>query len=221
LAGATFGLVEAVRDAERKFDEYTPGYRELHVQVRSIQKAVRKLADDIDDLHQQRQRISFSDDVDQSRIDKIQQRIARLETEQKALEDGIPDTWEAARSEFLALAKAEKMARLKYRQNADDSYETVRTVQKMIAQTDALSALQQRVDPLIEQIRQLPADAGEDVLKAYENDLDKLTETHRITSILSRAKRALRGTVLHNLPLNCILTIRRLQLRWACVCSNA
>jgi hypothetical protein len=63
----------------------------------------------------------------------------------------------------------------------------------MISQSDALTALQQKIDPLIEQVRQLPADDGLDVLKAYENDLDRLTETHRISSKLSRAKRALRG----------------------------
>ena len=192
-AGATFGLVEAVRVAERKFDEYTPGYRPLHVQVREIQKAVRKLAEDIEELNQQRQRIAFSDNVDQSRIDKILERIARLEREQKELEAGIPDTWEPARAEFLTLAKAEKMARLKYRQNADDSYAIVGTVQKMISQSDALTALQQKIDPLIEQVRQLPPDDGLDVLKAYEDDLDRLTETHRISSKLSRAKRTLRG----------------------------
>ena len=51
----------------------------------------------------------------------------------------------------------------------------------------------QQIDPLIEQIRQLPAEEGLDVLKAYQIEIDKLTETHPITSKLSRAKRALRG----------------------------
>ncbi len=193
LAGATFGLVEAVRTSERKLDEFTPGYRPLHVEVRLIQKAVRKLAEDIEKLNQQRQRIVFSEAVDQSRIDNILEHIARLESAQKELEAGIPASWEPARAEFIALAKAEKMARLKYRQNSDDSYAIVVTVQKMVSQADALSALQVQVDPLIEQIRQLPADEGLNALKAYEIEIDKLTETHRITSKLSRAKRVLRG----------------------------
>jgi tripartite ATP-independent transporter DctM subunit len=193
LAGATFGLVEAVRTSERKFGEFTPGYRPLHVEVRLIQKAVRKLAEDIEELNQQRQRITFSETVDQSRIDNILERIARLESDQKELEAGIPASWESARAEFIALAKAEKMARLKYRQNSDDSYAIVVTVQKMISQIDALTMLQGQVDPLIDQIRQLPADEGLDVLKAYGIEIDELTETHRITSKLSRAKRVLRG----------------------------
>jgi tripartite ATP-independent transporter DctM subunit len=192
-AGATFDLVEAVRVAERNFEEFTPGYRPLHVQVRQIQKAVRKLADDIDELNQQRQRIAFSDSVDQSRIDKILERIAMLEREQKELEAGIPDTWEAARAEFLALAKAEKMARQKYRQNTDDSYEIVATVQKMISQTDALAALLQQIDPLIERVRQLPAEEALDALKTFETEIDKLTETYPVSSKLAPAKRALRG----------------------------
>jgi hypothetical protein len=166
----------------------------LHVEVRLIQKAVRKLADDIEELNQQRQRIVFSEAVDQSRIDNILEHIASLESAQKELEAGIPASWEPARAEFIALAKAEKMARLKYRQNSDDSYAIVVTVQKMVSQADALSALQVQIDPLIEQIRQLPADEGLDVLKAYQIEIDKLKETHRITSKLSRAKRVLRGS---------------------------
>ena len=193
LAGATFELIEVVRVTEHKFEEFTTDYRPLHVEVRLIQKAVRKLADDIEELNQQRQRIAFSEDVDQSRIDNILERIARLESTQKELEAGIPVNWESARAEFIALAKAEKMARLKDRQNADDSYAIVGTVQKMISQTDALTALQLQVDPLIDQIRQLPADEGLDVLKAYGIEIDELTETHGITSKLSRAKRVLRG----------------------------
>jgi len=193
LAGATFGLVEAVRVAERKFEDFAPGYRPLHLQVRRIQKSVRKLAADIEDLNQQRQRIAFSENVDQTRIDAILERIAVLESEQKELEAGIPDTWEPARAEFNSLAKAEKMARLKYRQSVDDSYSVIVTLQSMIADTKALEALQGKVEPLVELVRQNAADAGLDAIKAYQEQLDRLSETHRITAKLSRAKRNLRG----------------------------
>jgi len=67
------------------------------------------------------------------------------------------------------------------------------TVQQMISEKDALKELQAQIDPLIDQIRELPTDAGLDAVKAYGIEVDKLTETHRITSKLSRAKRALRG----------------------------
>ena len=192
-AAATFALVDAVRIAAGRLEDYSPGYRPLHEQVRLIQKSARKLEDKAEELEEQRQRIAFAETVDQQRIDEILTIIARLEGEQKELLAHIPERWDVARAEFTTLADDLNKARRKYRQNADDSYAIVVTVQKMISQTDALTTLQQQIDPLIEQIRQLTGKEGLDALKAYGIEIDKLTETHRITSKLSRAKRSLRG----------------------------
>ena len=161
--------------------------------MRQIQKSARKIGAGIEELEEQRQRLKFAEAVDQQSIDDILAASADLETQQKELLASIPETWQAAREEFKTLASAEKRARLKYRQNSDDSYAIVVTVQKMISEADALMALQEQVDPLIERVRQLPANEALDAVKAYEIEVDKLTETHRITSKLSRAKRTLRG----------------------------
>ena len=193
LAGATFSLVEAVRVAERELEKYSPGYRPLHQQVRRIQKSARKLENKIEELEEQRQRQKFADIVDQQLIDNILATSASLEIEKADLLATIPDSWTAARAEFKTLASAEKRARLKYRQNSDDSYAIVVTVQQMIAETNELTALLEQIDPLIEQVRQLPAGEALDAVKAYQIEIDKLTETHPITSKLSPAKRALRG----------------------------
>ena len=154
---------------------------------------MRRHAEEIDELNQQRQRITFSENVDQNRIDGILAAIARLESEQKALQATIPDGWEDARARFNELAKAEKMARLKYRQNADDSYAVVVMLREMISQSDELLALQGRIEPLLQAIEAQPADVALDAIEELEDEIDKLTETHRVTSRLSRARRALRG----------------------------
>ncbi len=193
LAGNTFALVDAVRVAEKALVEYSPGYRPLHVEVRQIQKAIRKLGEVIDEKEQQRQRIKFSENVDQARMDEILAEIAILEQQQNQLEAGIPAEWTDARARFVNLAKTETTARRKYRQNVDDSYAVIVMMQRMISETDALRALEAGIDPLIAVVREQSADAALDAVKAYEIEIDKLTETHRITSKLSRAKRELRG----------------------------
>ena len=193
MAAGTFELVDKVRQAERELEEYSPQYRPQHIEVRRIQKSIRKLGDEIEELNQQRQRISFSENVDQQRIEKILATIAGLKQEQQRLETEIPETWTAARAEFDRLAKAEKIARLKYRQNVDDSYAAILLVQKMLSQTDALAALQSRIDPLIAQLRQDSAEVALEAVDTLADQIDRLSETHRITSKLSRAKRALRG----------------------------
>jgi len=193
MAGKTFELVAAVRAAESKLAAYSPEYRPLHVEVRRIQKEIRKLGEEIEELDQQAQRIKFSDNVDQRRIDEIQAKIGMVKDEQKRLAAEIPAGWDEARAQFTSLAKAEKTARLRYRQNVDDSYATIPLMQTMLAQTDALAALQSRIDPLIAHLRQDSAEVALEAVDTLADEIDKLSETYRITAKLSRAKRALRG----------------------------
>jgi hypothetical protein len=53
--------------------------------------------------------------------------------------------------------------------------------------------LQGEFEPLLELIRSQSPEEGLEAIKALEFKIDELTETHRIKSKLSRAKRALRG----------------------------
>jgi tripartite ATP-independent transporter DctM subunit len=193
-AGAAFAMIEEIRAAEKALEDYSPGYRPLHVEVRQIQKTVRKIRRTIEKLEQERQRIAFADTVDEQRVERITSKIAELETEVKALEEGISPNWEDARAKFEALAKAETRTRREYRQNVDDSYSMIVTMRKMIDETDQLEALQGEFDPLLELIRTQSSDDGLEAIKALELEIDKLTETHRIKSKLTRAKRALRGS---------------------------
>ena len=189
----TFAMVRAVRDAEGELAAFTPGYRPLHLEVRRIQKTIRRLAADIDELEQQRQRIQFSDAPDQESIDRILQTIGELEQEQKRLEGEIPAEWDEQRKQFNTLAGAEKTARLRYRQNVDDSYDALVLLQKMLAETPRLAEFQARVDSLASQVSAQSAEAALDAVDAVGDEIDRLSETHRITARLSRAKRALRG----------------------------
>ena len=193
-AAATFDLVEEIRAASRAVEDYAPGYRPLHVEVRRIQRQIRKLNKRIEEADQDRQRIAYDATVDQEKIDQLVTKIAEYETERDQLTASIPDNWELERDKFANLAKAEKRARQKYRQNSDESYETIVLMQQVFADTEALAGLQDRFPTLIDVIQQESAEAALDAVKAVESDIDRLSETHRIKSNLSKAKRALRGS---------------------------
>ncbi len=193
-AGDAFAMIEDVRAAERALEDYSPGYRPLHIEVRQIQRKVRKLKKEIDELNQQRQRVAFEEPVDEKRVEKILTKIAGLEAKNKTLLASIPENWEDARAKFETLAKKETKARREYRQNVDDSYGLIVTMRKMISETDKLKALQDEFDPLLALIREQSPEDGLAAIKVLELEIDRLTESHRINSKLSRAKRALRGT---------------------------
>jgi tripartite ATP-independent transporter DctM subunit len=193
-AGKVFAMIDEIRISEKALEEFSPGYRPLHIEVRQTQKNVRKLERQIEDLNEDRQRIAFNEPVDEKRIEEILARIDELKTQSEALTASIPDNWEAARAEFETLAKAETRARRQYRQTVDDSYGMIATMRKMIGETDQLVGLQGEFEPLLELVRTQSPEPGLEAIKLLEIEIDKLTETHRIKSKLSRAKRALRGT---------------------------
>jgi chromosome segregation ATPase len=192
-ADASFDLIEEVRVTSKALQDYSPGYRPQHIEVRRVQKTMRKLKRGIDELQQQRQRANLADNVDEQRTEKLRGEISALEAEISSLEEGIPASWTGARAKFEALAKAENSARRKYRQNADDSYGMIVTMRQILAETDALVALQNRFDPLLDLVQQQPPADGLNAVKSLSNEIDLLTETHRINAKLTRAKRALRG----------------------------
>ncbi len=192
-ANDAFMMVDAIRKDARNLDEYSPQYRPLHVQVRRIQKQIRKLERRIEELEQDRQRLGADESVSEKRIEKIINSITGLKAEQDALAASIPDNWEDAHTEFKKLAQAEKRSRQKYRQNVDESYELIVTMRRMIAEAETLAGLKGRFAPLVDIIsRQSPAE-GLEAIKALEQEINLLTETHRVNSKLSRAKRVLRG----------------------------
>ena len=192
-AGKTFALAEEIRVTSSRVQEYSPGYRPLHVEVRRIQKNVRKLESKVAELTQDRQRISNSEQVDETRISEILANIAKIETEIDTLGAGIPDQWEASHAEFVSLAKAEKKARQKYRRNVDESYEMVITMRRMIVELDQLEALEERFPSLFDAIQNQSPDNAMAAIKIVGADLDNLTEMHRVKSKLSKSRKALRG----------------------------
>ncbi len=192
-AGAAFTMIEDIRKAETAVGNYAPGYRPLHVETRRIQRDVRRLERDIRELTDEGQRIKFEEPVDEEALNRINARIAGLEAERDTLAASVPAEFESRYAEFKQLSRAETTARRKYRQNVDDSYDLIRIMRRMLTETEQVAALQDRYDPLLESIRSLSPAEGLEAIKALEFDIDSLTETHRIKSPLSRAKRALRG----------------------------
>ncbi len=193
LAGSVYERIDDIDAAERELAAYEPEYRPIHLQVRTIQRQMRKIKDEIDELEQERQRISFAETVDEDRIERIRAHVRELEASHDALEASIPETWEEARGRFEDLSKGAKRTRLRYRQTVDDSYDTIRTLRRMIADADALPPLEAELVALREFIAAESPEAGLEAIAGPELALDKLSETHQVTSKLSRAKRALRG----------------------------
>lgn len=192
-AGNTFAMVEKIRETSSKLEDYSIEYRPLHVEARQIQKLARRVGKQIEVLQDNRQRLRFSETVDDDKIAEIETQIASLEKEQAALLAQVPDTWESAREQFKSLAKSASRARQAYRRNVDESYETVAILRRMLSETEQLQDSDGRILPLIEVIKAQPPKEAMNIIKSVETEIDSLTNVNRVKSLLSKARRALRG----------------------------
>ncbi len=192
-AGNTFAMVDTIRQTADKLEEYSIEYRPIHIEVRQIQKQARNLGKQIEILQDNRQRLRFAETIDEAKIADIDSNISMLEKEQAARLIQIPDNWEPARKKFKSLAKAASRARQDYRLNVDESFETIVTLRRMLSQGSELEVSNDKILPLIEVIKSQPPKQAMDIIKSVEKDIDSLTEMNRVKSLLSKARRALRG----------------------------
>ncbi|MCP4488901.1 MAG: TRAP transporter large permease subunit [Gammaproteobacteria bacterium] len=192
-AGKTFTMVERIRRSAAELDAYSVEYRPLHIEVRRLQKSMHKIDKQIKQLKQDKQRISFEENIPETAVDDIDREISDLEIRRKTIATQIPENWQPSREKFESLAKVSKRARQAYRQNVDESYETITVLQHMLSEHDQLKGLLVKVESLVDVIQNQMAENAMETAKAVEGEIDLLTETHRIKSKLSKARRALRG----------------------------
>jgi len=196
-AERSFDLIRDIRTAKIKLDEIIPGYELLHREVRAIQGDIRSHRDKAEHANKERQRLSYEENTPEEKVIALDMVIEKAKLDQVELEKLIPEQWGPARKEYVSLAKAEKMARQKYRRNADESYETLVNVQKMVADSEPLKALGPELEGLKAVIRDAEPKQAMETIKAVGAKFDTLKNAHTIKSKLSKARRFLRAKKLN------------------------
>ena len=192
-AEQTFAMVEAVQSTAHQLQTYAIEYRPLHIEVRQIQKEARRLDKKIEILEDDLRRLNFSETIDDHAIIQIKAEIAELQKQQAAWLAQIPVHWQPAHEKFKALATATTRARQDYRLNVDESYQTIMTMKQLLSQTGQLEKLNAKILPLIPVIKTQPPKAAMQAIKSVRADFDTVIEINRVKSLLSKARRALRG----------------------------
>ncbi|MFT5707754.1 MAG: TRAP-type mannitol/chloroaromatic compound transport system permease large subunit [Oceanospirillaceae bacterium] len=194
-AANTFALVKDIEIAELALDEFSPGYRPLHIEVRAIQKKVRS----IDKKTKQNLKIisrAKGDAEQDALVAKLTIVNAEMLADKKQLETKIPAQWKEQRAQFELLAGALKKARSKYRNNVDGAYEPIVEMTKTIAAAQELAAMESTVLELKQVIlgvtTKAEAKPAMEVIKGVERQLGSIAATSAIKTKLSKARRALK-----------------------------
>jgi len=188
----TFNLVEKIRAAEEDLAAYSPEYRPHHEFVRGLQRKIRNISLEVEELKKDWTRGSRSDSPDKESLSLIKTKIEKEEASIASLQSQIPETWPGIRKRYVELEKAEKIARRNYRNNVDQAYETIQELQKVISGADKLASLEQQLAALEEIVVNKPAKAAMDRIKESERALGKVAGTSSIKSKLSKARRVLK-----------------------------
>ncbi|SES14682.1 TRAP transporter, DctM subunit [Tranquillimonas rosea] len=182
-ARESFTLMDEIRAAEEAVAAAAPEYRPQHTMVRDLQSEVRGLSERIEEL-ETRIRRGFGDTEAQEAT------LEQLQSEREAIQSQIPEGWDDVHAEFATLTDEERRARLTYRRTVDDAYEPVPRLQAIIADADALAALEDEVAGL--QDADLEAMDGETADQRFgevESRVGEVAGADDIRGLLADARR--------------------------------
>ena len=141
----TFAIVKKLQKTEQEYDLFTKDYKDLHFDVRKIQKKVRKIDQKIKKLKAE---IRNLDDDNLSAKNKLELKIENYELEIKELQNKIPEIWKTKNGEFEILHKAKNTRTKRYRKNVDEAYETLDQIVMFINDNEKLKELSPEIKEL-------------------------------------------------------------------------
>jgi len=188
-AVAVFDRRDDVLKAEAQVSSAAPAYRPLHSEVRSIQKDILKIDQE---LKKTKTEINRSTSGDQA-FDALVAHAAELKTRRQQVEKSIPANWKVEDGKFAGLMQTEKLSRRKYQRTSDKAYEVVGELVSMISSTDKLAGLGTDLKQLGDRIKGLKPKQASKVIATTSKMFNSIKGTRDIKKNLSKAGRALRG----------------------------
>jgi tripartite ATP-independent transporter DctM subunit len=187
----SFNLIEEVKGSRSEFERFKIAYRPIHQDARAIE---RKLIT----LNKQMELASESiSDLTKSGIDYVlldkQIRLKKtLQQNFDQLKSNLPSQWSNSKQRFDQLFELANKASRNYRRNADESYQVIQIMQKMISENESLRANLPNLKLLVTAIEKQPALQAIEQIKNYTDRLADFTNVSSVQTSLSKARRILK-----------------------------
>jgi len=178
---------EAHAAVEGASDAYRPVLRN----VRQIEKRIRRIEAEMDDLSTRVSRMH--DESLAGKRAQGEEDLAVMQGEIDALRAQIPADWEDTYGTFSHLVKAENNARNLYRRQADTAYEAPEELLAVLDATDAFIALEGPLRDMRATIENLPEDEAQVLVNDLAKLFGKVDGARDVKSALSKARKALKG----------------------------
>ncbi len=195
LAGIdnTFDLIKQTAVTEAALAEASPEFRPVHRVVRQLEHDIRKITRTLDENKTLLSRTRGDDEAAAKRREGFEGRIEELYRQIEALEAKVPDEWDTVYAAYADLQKADAKARLDYRRNVDDAYSKLVEIIRIIDASEAVAASRARIEALRTVVDDPDSKAAAEEFKTVSGTLSGVAGAGEISSLLSKARRALRG----------------------------
>ncbi|MBE9551830.1 MAG: TRAP transporter large permease subunit, partial [Proteobacteria bacterium] len=194
-AAMTFDLVAGIRAAEAAVLAKANAYRPLLSQVRMIQRDMRRLAFESEEISNWISRLSSASDEEKAELPRLEARIKELEAKKADLEAQIPESWAQQSKTMQALQQAEDKARKSYRRNVDNAYTPIAEIVAVVGATDRLEAIRGDIEALKDIVRNAEIAESVEIFKGVEKTVGKIEGAREIRTLLSKARRAIKAKV--------------------------
>ncbi|MEO0798416.1 MAG: TRAP transporter large permease subunit [Pseudomonadota bacterium] len=185
-ADEVFQRLETIKTASAAVEAAKPGYQPLHIEVRALERDMRKFRREIEAMD----RIARRRTTAPEERAKLEARIAKDQEEIKKLQARVPSNWDTDHKAFVELQKTDTNARRQYRRAADDAYAPIAELRATVAGAEALAALKPKVVGLEARLAGATKKSFTKIVRAVERELREIEGTNGIRRLLSRARRA-------------------------------
>jgi len=185
----TFKLLDDIKATEVTLKQAVPAYSPLHVQVREIQRDVRKAQAELKHLRTTLSRTRGDDDAAKAARELLQAQIDNDTAKIESLEAKIPAEWTERNKAFKVLLNADKKARTTYRRNTDQSYKPVLALVDILETTGALSEIAPDFEALTKLADTGDATAVEAAAKALNVKLGSIAGSNDIRKAVRKVTR--------------------------------
>jgi len=190
-APEAFVQLQTAFDTEVLIEEAAVVYRPKQILVRKVEKEIRKLEEEAEDIRVITGRMK--DEEQAKRRARLEAKREEMLAEVEQLKAEIPDTWEPVHDEFAKLTTTEQRARSTYQRNADNAWEAASEALATLEANEAFAALEGELRAMrgfIETVAETD-EAGEDTVKALEDKFSDVDGAGDVKSALGKARRAL------------------------------
>jgi tripartite ATP-independent transporter DctM subunit len=187
----SFNLIEEVKGSRSELERFKIAYRPIHQDARAIERKLITINKQIELASESISDLTKSG-IDYILLDRQIELKKSLQQNFDQLKNNLPSQWSDSKQKFDQLFDLANRASRNYRRNADESYEVIQIMQKMIIEHESLRANLPNLKLLITVIEKQPALQAIEQIKRYTTQLADFTNVSSVQTMLSKARRILK-----------------------------